>query len=108
MGSREIFLNKITITFLSRCGETRRGRIVCPSGHNCTATAGSIPWQAALVHRGKIQPWCGGALITDRDVLTAAHCLRGKSRTKIQVGEKKKKLYFRLKTVALIHSVHYM
>jgi hypothetical protein len=33
------------------CGESRRGRIVCPPGMNCTVTNGAIPWQAALVHR---------------------------------------------------------
>ena len=67
------------------CGGGRQGRIVCPTGHNCTADIGSIPWQVGLVTRGSKQPWCGGTLISDRYILTAAHCMHRKTHHKVQV-----------------------
>ena len=46
---------------------------------------GSIPWQAALMSRGSNRPWCGGTLISDGYVLTAAHCVHRKTVRDIQV-----------------------
>ena len=32
------------------------------------------PWQVALVKNGRHTPFCGGSIISDKHVLTAAHC----------------------------------
>ncbi|CAG7838543.1 unnamed protein product, partial [Allacma fusca] len=40
-----------------------------------TAKKNEFPWQAALVYPKSRQPFCGGSLINDRFILTAAHCV---------------------------------
>jgi len=57
------------------------GRCVCGQANRATRVVGGettevneYPWQVALVGRGSSQVYCGGSLINDRWVLTAAHC----------------------------------
>ena len=38
------------------------------------AKAHEYPWQVALVKAGGHSPICGGSIISDRHVITAAHC----------------------------------
>ena len=54
------------------------------------AEPNSIPWQVALVEQGKKVPFCGGTIICEKFVMTAAYCIgrnRGRNRnaTKIQI-----------------------
>ena len=46
------------------------------------ALPNEFPWQVALVRAGGHTPICGGSIISDRHVLTAAHCtndIKGKT-----------------------------
>ena len=53
-----------------RCGQKTLSRIV----GGAEASVNEWPWMAALMYYN-VQQFCGGSLINDRYVLTAAHCI---------------------------------
>lgn len=56
------------------CGTTLKSRGRLAGGRPADPT--EWPWMVALLREDKSQ-YCGGVLITDRHVLTAAHCVDG-------------------------------
>ena len=60
---------------LQSCGDPGEQveEVVQPIRGGTQATANEFPWYAAIKYNGQLI--CGGALITNRWVLTAAHCL---------------------------------
>ncbi|XP_062557542.1 serine protease grass-like isoform X2 [Armigeres subalbatus] len=78
----------------TECGVTTDDRI--SNGEN--AGLFEFPWMALLRYRefnGEIVDGCAGSLITERFVLTAAHCIKVKSKTldHVRLGEYNKKTY---------------
>lgn len=101
----EVCWDNISDVSCERCGLANRNKIV--GGRS--ATNNEFPWMAALVYEDVII--CGGSVINDRYVLTAAHCvvsLTGKKRRKLRVyvklfdkREMNSALYRRTKSVHL-------
>lgn len=52
------------------CGKIADGRMA----NAISATQGEFPWMAMLLY-ARMEPLCGGSVITERFVLTAAHCI---------------------------------
>merc|ERR1719394_2220332 len=64
------------------CGQVNRGtRIV--GGQETEVN--EYPWQVGLVSSSGRSPWCGGSLISNKHILTAAHCTAGGSTSSIRV-----------------------
>merc|ERR1711962_1114067 len=43
------------------------------------------PWQVGMIWKGGTTPWCGGSVISDLWVLSAAHCTKGRRPGQLQV-----------------------
>ncbi|XP_053074087.1 coagulation factor X isoform X2 [Acinonyx jubatus] len=54
-------------------------------GQNCPD--GECPWQALLINEEN-EGFCGGTILSEYHVLTAAHCLHQAKRFKVRVGER--------------------
>lgn len=64
-----------------KCGQSQGNRIV--GGQD--AGEDEYPWMAALVVQGTKTPFCGGTLISDAYVLTAAHCTESRTADAVEV-----------------------
>merc|ERR1711962_1437171 len=66
-----------------RCGEKTWTGTRIINGKETEAL--EYPWQAGIVWKNRMDPWCGGSLINSNWVLTAAHCTAGTREHWIQV-----------------------
>ncbi|CAG0899494.1 unnamed protein product [Darwinula stevensoni] len=76
------FVNPLNLAVLKECGKLKRtGKIV----GGTEASRDEAPWIVSLKLKTKGKHICGGTLISERFVLTAAHCVQGELARQIQV-----------------------
>ena len=64
------------------CGQARKSQKII---NGVQTEVNEYPWMVGLSMISSISPICGGALISDQYVLTAAHCCKGKDAERLQV-----------------------
>ena len=76
--------NVLFLTGILGCGESDvvLDRIV--GGDN--AVKHSIPWQAALTSRGSNFVFCGGTVIDETHIMTAAHCTENNRNLDVRIA----------------------
>ena len=63
------------------CGKRTLSRIV----GGADATQNSWPWQVMLMHSDSNAPFCGGSLLNNEWVVTAAHCIHGRKSSSVKL-----------------------
>ncbi|KAG5671586.1 hypothetical protein PVAND_001779 [Polypedilum vanderplanki] len=77
----QLFFSLVILSAVALAQNDRAGRIV--GGRN--AQLGEVPYQVSLRNWGTTFHFCGGALISNRWIVTAATCVNGRTRNSINV-----------------------
>ncbi|CAG7838610.1 unnamed protein product [Allacma fusca] len=73
----EVNFPKVNVTQNCGCGTPNGYKYRVVGGRE--TTVGQYPWMVGILNDGRVLPFCGGSLINDRYVLTAAHCMEDES-----------------------------
>ncbi|XP_063889778.1 trypsin-1-like isoform X1 [Scylla paramamosain] len=66
-----------------QCGVANPSRIV---GGQEVDPKNKYPWQVGIMYNGGSNYWCGGSVINNKYILTAAHCVKGDDASSLVVG----------------------
>merc|ERR1719477_545265 len=74
IGVGNLEINEVTMIKGCQCGLAMRSTKIVGGEET---EVNEYPWQVGLVNAGSSRVWCGGSLISNRWILTAAHCTVG-------------------------------